>query len=57
MQAIGLSFNSYTLTLKALYWSAILNGLVATPLMAVIMMMASNRNVMGKFVIPVRWVG
>ena len=44
---------------KALYWSAILNGLVAAPLMAVIMMMASNRKVMGKFVIPayLRWVG
>ena len=44
---------------KALYWSAILNGLVAAPLMAVIMMMASNRKVMGKFVIPayLKWVG
>ena len=37
---------------KALYWSAILNGIVAAPLMAVIMMMASNRKVMGKFTIP-----
>ena len=44
---------------KALFWAAILNGLVAAPLMAVIMMMASNRKVMGKFVIPgyLRWVG
>jgi Mn2+/Fe2+ NRAMP family transporter len=44
---------------KALYWSAVLNGLVAAPLMCVIMMMASNRKVMGKFVIPpyLRWVG
>jgi NRAMP (natural resistance-associated macrophage protein)-like metal ion transporter len=44
---------------KALYWAAILNGLVAAPLMCVIMMMASNRKVMGKFVIPsyLRWVG
>ena len=44
---------------RALYWSAILNGLVAAPLMAVIMMMASNRKVMGEFVIPsyLRWVG
>jgi len=37
---------------KALYWAAILNGLVAAPLMSVIMMMASSRRVMGKFVIP-----
>ena len=45
--------------IKALYWAAILNGLVAAPLMCVIMMMASNRKVMGKFVIPpyLRWVG
>jgi len=44
---------------KALYWAAILNGLVAAPLMCVIMMMASNRKVMGKFVIPpyLKWVG
>lgn len=44
---------------KALFWAAILNGLVAAPLMAVIMLMASNRKVMGKFVIPpyLRWVG
>jgi len=45
--------------LKALFWAAVLNGLVAAPLMAVIMMMASNPKVMGKFVIPpyLRWVG
>jgi NRAMP (natural resistance-associated macrophage protein)-like metal ion transporter len=44
---------------KALYWAAIFNGLVAAPLMCVIMMMASNRKVMGKFVIPpyLRWTG
>ena len=37
---------------KALFWAAILNGLVAAPLMAVIMIMASSRGVMGKLVIP-----
>ena len=44
---------------KALFWAAILNGLVAAPLMAVIMIMASNPKVMGKFVITsyLRWVG
>ena len=58
--ATGLSLNFLHIDpVKALYWSAILNGLVAAPLMAVIMMMASNRKVMGKFVIPsyLRWVG
>jgi Mn2+/Fe2+ NRAMP family transporter len=58
--ATGLALNFLHINpVKALYWSAILNGLVAAPLMAVIMMMASNRKVMGKFVIPayLRWVG
>jgi len=34
---------------KALFWSAVLNGLIAGPLMAVIMMIACSRKVMGKF--------
>jgi Mn2+/Fe2+ NRAMP family transporter len=38
---------------KALFWAAILNGIVAAPLMAVIMVMASSRKVMGKLVIPI----
>jgi NRAMP (natural resistance-associated macrophage protein)-like metal ion transporter len=44
---------------KALFWAAVLNGLVAAPLMAVIMTMASSQKVMGKFVIPsyLKWVG
>ena len=37
---------------KALFWAAILNGVVAAPLMAVIMVMAASRKVMGQFVIP-----
>ena len=44
---------------KALFWAAILNGIIAAPLMVVIMMMASNRKVMGRFVISsyLRWIG
>ena len=38
--------------IKALFWSAVLNGLVSAPLMAVIMVVASSRKVMGQFVIP-----
>ena len=37
---------------KALFWAAILNGLVAAPLMAVIMIMASSKKVMAQFIIP-----
>ncbi len=36
--------------IKALYWSAVLNGVVAVPLMIMIMLMASRRKIMGKFV-------
>ncbi|RAR54626.1 NRAMP (natural resistance-associated macrophage protein)-like metal ion transporter [Paraburkholderia unamae] len=36
---------------KALYWSAIINGLAAVPVMVVVMLMASSQRVMGKFVI------
>jgi NRAMP (natural resistance-associated macrophage protein)-like metal ion transporter len=50
---IGLSLNFMHIDpVKALFWAAILNGLVAAPLMAVIMFMASNRKVMGPLVIP-----
>ena len=37
---------------RMLFWAAVLNGLAAAPLMVVIMMMASNRTVMGAFVVP-----
>ena len=38
--------------IKALFWAAVLNGVVAVPLMLVIMTMATSRSVMGKFVLP-----
>ena len=50
---IGVSLNLIHIDpVKALFWAAILNGLVAAPLMAVIMLLASNRKVMGSLVIP-----
>src|SRR5580698_1721755 len=57
---IGLSLNFMHIDpVKALFWAAILNGVVAAPLMAVIMIMACSKKVMGQFVIPLhlRWVG
>ena len=33
---------------KALYWSAVVNGVLAAPLMAVMMLIASNRRAMGR---------
>jgi NRAMP (natural resistance-associated macrophage protein)-like metal ion transporter len=40
--------------IKALYWSAVLNGVIAVPMMAALMYVAGNRRKMGKF--RVGWV-
>ncbi|HEY1935397.1 MAG TPA: divalent metal cation transporter [Acetobacteraceae bacterium] len=37
--------------IKALYWSAVLNGLLAAPLMATMLMIATNPGIMGRFVL------
>jgi Mn2+/Fe2+ NRAMP family transporter len=37
--------------MKALFWSAVINGVVAVPLMAVIILLASNKSVMGTFTV------
>ncbi len=38
--------------IKALYWSAVINGVAAVPLMVVMMLMGSSARVMGKFTMP-----
>lgn len=45
--------------IKALFWSAVVNGVVAVPIMAVVMVLAQRRDIMGKFVLPrgLRWLG
>jgi NRAMP (natural resistance-associated macrophage protein)-like metal ion transporter len=45
--------------IRALFWAAVLNGVVAAPIMAVLMFMASNQRVMGKFIVstPLKLVG
>jgi NRAMP (natural resistance-associated macrophage protein)-like metal ion transporter len=35
--------------IKALFWSAVVNGVVAVPIMAMLMLLASRRSVMGQF--------
>ena len=37
--------------IKALFWSAVINGLVAVPVMAMMMFISSNKNIMGKFAV------
>lgn len=51
--AIGVATNFIGLNpIKALFWSAVLNGVIAVPLMVVSMMMATSPRVMGRFVLP-----
>jgi NRAMP (natural resistance-associated macrophage protein)-like metal ion transporter len=35
--------------IKALYWSAVLNGIVAVPVMAMMMLISDSRKIMGEF--------
>jgi Mn2+/Fe2+ NRAMP family transporter len=35
--------------IKALFWSAVINGIAAVPIMVIVMLMARNRKVMGQF--------
>ena len=44
---------------KELFWSAVLNGVIAVPIMAVTMMLASRKSTMGEDVIGtrLRWLG
>ncbi|WP_202988013.1 NRAMP family divalent metal transporter [Brucella anthropi] len=35
--------------MKALFWSAVINGVVAVPLMVVVILLASNKSVMGAY--------
>lgn len=37
---------------KALFWSAVINGVVAVPVMAMMMLLSSNQKVMGDFSLP-----
>jgi Mn2+/Fe2+ NRAMP family transporter len=45
--------------IKALFWSAVINGVVAVPIMAGMMLVARRRKAMGKFVVRERlyWIG
>ena len=38
--------------IRALFWSAVINGVVAVPVMIVMMLMAANPRVMGEFTLP-----
>jgi NRAMP (natural resistance-associated macrophage protein)-like metal ion transporter len=40
--------------IKALYWSAVVNGVISVPIMAVMMLMASRADIMGRLVVTRR---
>jgi Mn2+/Fe2+ NRAMP family transporter len=44
---------------KALFWSAVVNGVVAVPVMAAMMLLGVRQSVMGPFTLgpALRWVG
>jgi len=47
---LGIALNFFGLDpIRALYWSAVLNGIVAVPLMFVLMIMSHNETIVGQF--------
>lgn len=51
---LGAAMNFTSLDpVKALYWSAVVNGVLASPVMMAVMLVARNRQVMGKLILPV----
>jgi NRAMP (natural resistance-associated macrophage protein)-like metal ion transporter len=50
---VGLGFTHID-PIKALYWAAVVNGVISAPIMVVMMLMSANPKVMGEFVIGPR---
>lgn len=48
---VALDFSDIS-PIKALFWSAVVNGVVAVPVMVVIMLLSRRRSVMGVFTLP-----
>lgn len=58
--AIGIAVNMTPISpIAALYWSAVVNGVLAVPIMVLLMLLARRHDVMGKFTIsgPLYWLG
>ncbi|MCA6116137.1 divalent metal cation transporter [Bradyrhizobium sp. WSM 1738] len=57
---IGIALNFTPINpISALYWSAVINGVLAVPVMVLLMLVAKRRDVMGTFVVkgPLYWLG
>ena len=46
LMSVGLNFTPIN-PIKALYWSAVINGVVAVPVMVILMLMTAERRIMG----------
>jgi NRAMP (natural resistance-associated macrophage protein)-like metal ion transporter len=58
--AIGIALNFTSINpISALYWSAVVNGVLAVPVMVLLMIMSRRKDVMGHFTIggPLYWLG
>jgi NRAMP (natural resistance-associated macrophage protein)-like metal ion transporter len=58
--AIGIALNFTSINpISALFWSAVINGVLAVPVMVLLMIMARRKDVMDRFVIggPLYWLG
>lgn len=58
--ALGIALNFTSVDpIKALYWSAVINGVLAAPIMTVMMLLVRRKSVMGDLVVrgPVYWLG
>src|SRR4051812_44388521 len=58
--AIGIALNFTSINpISALFWSAVINGVLAVPVMVLLMLMARRKDVMGHFTIggPLYWLG
>jgi NRAMP (natural resistance-associated macrophage protein)-like metal ion transporter len=51
MAGVALNFTPLD-PVKALYWSAVVNGVLAAPVMAVLMLAGSNPRIMGRLTLP-----
>jgi NRAMP (natural resistance-associated macrophage protein)-like metal ion transporter len=57
---IGVALNFTPINpISALYWSAVINGVLAVPVMVLLMIMVRRHDVMGRFVVrgPLYWLG
>ncbi len=51
LAGVGLNFTNLD-PVRALYWSAVVNGVLAAPVMATIMLIAGNGRIMGRLTLP-----